>query len=226
VVVLRKHFDLLYWWVVWLYAAFAAGMTYTFGETVTINGKGVKMYSEPWLAIGFLAVVLFVAIFTSVRARGAMSMILVFFIVGIAVAIHFANGWKSIFDWFPMLRLHINMGFYVAVFAILFPVWLLTTFFFNRLHYYRFKPGRQVSSVKMIGGGETNIAAHTFVTHKLDDDIFVHRVLGLWPLFGTGDIEISYARPDGSVHREVLENVINASSKLSKINDLLGSGHR
>jgi hypothetical protein len=222
-VVLHKHFDLLYWWVVWFYAAMAAVITYTFGDIVVINGKGVKIYSEPWLAVGFLTVVLFVAIFTSVRARGTMSMILVLSIFAVAVIVHLAYGWRPIFELFPLLRLHINLGFYVAVFAVLFPVWLSTTFFFNRLQAYHFKPGRQVSSVKLIGGAETNIATNNFVTNRLGDDIFVHRVLGLWPLFGTGDIEITYQRPGGGVHHEVIENVVRATAKLQKINALLDS---
>jgi lysylphosphatidylglycerol synthetase-like protein (DUF2156 family) len=219
-VVLHKHFDLLYWWVVWLYAAMAAAMTYSFGDAVMINGKPVKMYSEPWLAVGFLAVLLFVAIFTSMRARGTMSMIFVLSIFAIAVSVHLLYGWRPIFEVFPLLRLHINLGFYVAVFCILFPTWLLTTFVFNRLHSYHFKPGRQLSTVKLIGGGETNIATQNLVTKRLDDDIFVHRVLGLWPLFGTGDIMITYQQPGGGVHYEIVENVVRASAKLKRIEAL------
>jgi hypothetical protein len=220
-VILRKHFDLLYWWAVWLYAGIAAALTYTAGETVTIGGKAVKMYPEPWLAIGFLAVILFVAIFTSLRARGALSMVLVMGLMGAAVAVQYLLTWRYVFELFPLLRLHINLGFYVATVVVLFPVWLATTFFFNRLQQYRFRPGRQVSSIKMFGGGETNIASHTLSMHMLDHDIFVHRVLGLWPLLGTGDIEVGYTKPDGSAHKEIIHNVVRPHAKMRDIQEMM-----
>ena len=111
------------------------------------------------------------------------------------------------------MRIHLNQGFYVAVFAVMFPVWLLTTLIFNRFMYYVFEPGRQVTVVRPWSGGREAISAHTLQHRRLQDDLFVHRLLGA-PFMGTGDIEISYTRPDGSVHKELVTNVTRASRKL------------
>ena len=219
-VVLRKHFDLLYWWAVWGYAAFAAAMTSWFGETVIINAKPVKMYPAPWLGVGFLAVLLFVSIFTAVRARGAMSLIMVLIaaVVGILLQMTSSLGWLS--EQLSLVRIHLNQGFYVAIAAVMIPVWLLTSFVFNRFTYYVFESGKQISIVKPWSGGREGIAAHTLSLRRLPDDLFVHRLLGA-PFMGTGDLEIGYTRPDGSAHKELITNVTRAGRKLDAINAIM-----
>jgi hypothetical protein len=239
-IILRKHYDLFYWWVVWAYAAFAALWTRAFGVNVRMTDyeplkeslkrvppddtvvQTVRVFTEPWLAIGFIGIILFVAIFTAVRARGPMSMVLVLSIFAAALLVSWTITWEFVFKQFPLLRVYINQGVYVATAVILFPVWLLTTFLLNRLHYLRFRPNRQIADVRPFGGGEIAIASHTLALHKLPEDIFVHRILGLWWLgFGTADIEVAYTRPDGSAYREVFENVVHPTRKINAIQQML-----
>lgn len=217
---LNKHYDLLYWWVVWLYAAIAWAITAAAGKSIVVSDKSVKFYEEPLLGIGFVAVLLFVAIFTTVRARGAMSAILVFGLIFLGVAFHYVIGWEWAMAKFPELRVHMNQAFYAVVFCVLFPVWLLTTFIFNRFHYYTFNTGRQVGDIHVLGGGSKTFAAHSVSIVKLPDDIFVHRVLGLWWLgLGTGDVILTYSEPGGTAHREVIENIWRVDRKIRQINN-------
>jgi hypothetical protein len=235
-VILRKHFNLFYWWPVWLYAAVAAFITLSFGVDVkmvdaialketalgAIDAKTVRVFTEPWLAIGFFGLILFVAIFTSLRATGAMAMVLVLGLIVTAVAISWTVSWAWVFTKFPLLRVYVNQGGYAGTFVVLFPVWVATTFFFNKLHYLRFRPGRQVADVRPFGGGETSIASHTLQLTKRPEDVFVHRILGLWWLgLGTADIVVSYTKPDGGAHVEVFENVINPNRKIAAIQGML-----
>jgi len=216
---LIKHYDLVYWWVVWLYAALAWAWTSYAGKQIVITDKALRFATEPMLGIGFLAVLLFVAIFTAIRARGAMSAILVAALIIIGLLMHFNGWWGSIMQSFPDLRVHMNQAFYAVVFCVLFPVWVLTTFVFNRLHYYTFDHGKQVGDCSMIGGGSRTFAANNIALMKQPDDIFVHRVLGLWWLgFGTGDVVLTYTEPGGGSHREIINNVWQVDRKIREIN--------
>lgn len=221
-IVLYKHYDLLYWWVVWLYAGVAWIVTGTQGKGFLFTDKELKFHTEPLVGIGFLAVLLFVAIFTAIRARGVLSAVLVFSIIAIGAAIHYAYGWGDIMKKFPDLRVHMNQAFYGVVFAVLFPVWLLTTFVFNHLHYYTVDHGRQISDIRRIGGRRQNFVSHTVGVKKLDDDIFVHRILGLWWLgFGTGDIELTFNDAGGGMQKVILENVWRADHKIKAIQKII-----
>ncbi len=216
---LVKHYDLVYWWVVWLYAGLAWLWTHLNGKAILIGDKELKFASEPLLGIGFLAVLLFVTIFTSIRARGAMSAVLVALLVIVGLLMHFAGAWSSIMQRFPDLRVHMNQAFYAVVFCVLFPIWVMTTFFFNKLHYYTFDHGKQVGDINRIGGGSRTFTANNVALLKRPDDIFVHRVLGLWWLgFGTGDVVLTYSEPGGGAHREVINNVWRVDHKIREIN--------
>ncbi len=216
---LYKNYDLFYWWAVWLYAAVASVLTGSFGKAVAITDKPLKFASDPLLGIGFIAVLLFVAIFTSVRARGSMSVILVFVFVGIAVIGQYLGAWSELMQRFPDLRVHMNQAFYTVIAGVLFVVWFFTTFVFNRLRYHTFDHGRQVGSIALIGGGSKTLAVQNISVAKLSDDIFVHRVLGLrWLGLGTGDIVLSYSEPGGGAHQEVIANVWRVDRKLAEIN--------
>jgi hypothetical protein len=212
--------------VVWLYAGIAWIITGTQGQTITLTDKALKVHPEPLIGIGFVGVLLFVAIFTAVRARGALSAILVFGIIAAAAAVHYLYGWGEVQKRIPDLRVHMNQAFYGAVFVILFPVWMTTTFIFNKLNYYTFEPGRHIGIRHWIGGGDLNFISHDISVKKLPDDIFVHRILGLWWLgFGTGDVVLTYTEPGGAAHKEVIENVWRVDKKLRAVNATLTSTH-
>lgn len=234
-----RHYDLLYWWVVWLYAGVAwllsnpaplgRGIRVYMVEIVDgkvpqgiIDGalKTYNFYPDPLLGIGFIATLMFVVVFIALRARGVLSAVLVLVILIAGATLYYLGLHRVIIDAFPRLRVHMNQGFYGAVFVVLFPLWLLSTFVFNRFHYYMFAHGKQIGDMHRLGGGTKTFLAHNVSIHKLPDDIFVHRILGLWWLgFGTGDIEISFVDASGSTQKWVIHNVWNADRRISQIRE-------
>src|SRR5439155_25147219 len=75
-----QHSNLLYWWPIWAYGFLCAALTYVqgigVGELAASQGKVVLFHPSPWLGISFIALILFVAVFTNVRARGVYSFML------------------------------------------------------------------------------------------------------------------------------------------------------
>ena len=72
-----QHSNLLYWWPIWAYGYLCAVLTYVQGigvrELAATTDKVVLFHPSPWLGISFIALILFVAVFTNVRARGVYS---------------------------------------------------------------------------------------------------------------------------------------------------------
>jgi hypothetical protein len=70
-----QHSNLLYWWAVWAYGLFCAGLTYLQGvgvpQLAATADKQILFHPSPWLGISFIALMLFVVVFTNVRARGS-----------------------------------------------------------------------------------------------------------------------------------------------------------
>ena len=71
-----QHSNLAYWWVVWVYGFVCAAATYLWGigvkELAVGTGsadKGILFHPSPWLGLSFIGLMLFVVVFTNVRAR-------------------------------------------------------------------------------------------------------------------------------------------------------------
>ena len=78
-----QHSNLAYWWVVWMYGFVCAGITYLQGigiRELAARSEGAEkvilFHPSPWLGLSFIALILFVVVFTNVRARGVYSIVL------------------------------------------------------------------------------------------------------------------------------------------------------
>ena len=92
------HSPILYWWVVWAYGFFCALLTFAQGETFTIGGgKPLLIYPGPWLGISFTMLLLFVALSTTVKARGIGSILLILLLIGSAVGTQFIMSIEGLF---------------------------------------------------------------------------------------------------------------------------------
>jgi hypothetical protein len=64
-----QHSNLLYWWPIWAYGFLCAVLTYMQGigvkELAATTDKVVLFHPSPWLGISFIALILFVAVFTT-----------------------------------------------------------------------------------------------------------------------------------------------------------------
>jgi hypothetical protein len=100
-------------------------------------------------------------------------------------------------------------------------VWLFTTFVSDRLSRYEFAPGSISKRMTWTEGSE-NFASRLVHTARYSDDVFVHRLLGLWFLgFGTGDIEIRFSTPGSGQRVYLLKNVWRATAVERAINRLV-----
>jgi hypothetical protein len=191
-----QHSNLLYWWAVWAYGFFCAGLTRWQGigikELAAADADGrekvILFFPSPWLGISFIALVLFVIVFTNVRARGVYSFVLLAVAIGLGWGLTHIPGIDVVMNWASLLRIHLNLAFYLAFSALLMLLWLFVTVFVDHFTWWRFSPGQVIEEHRI--GQATGHAYNTegMVVRRLPDDFFRHRILGLGLIgLGTGD---------------------------------------
>jgi hypothetical protein len=184
-----QHSNLLYWWPLWAYGYFCAAATYVQGigvkELASAQHKVILFHPSPWLGISYIALILFVAVFTNVRARGVYSFMLMLVAGAAFWAILHIPGVELAFGWLSLLRVHLNLAFYLTFSSLLLLIWLFVIVFVDHFTWWRFSPGQVIEEHRI--GQATGHAYNTegMVVRRLPDDFFRHRILGLG-LFGAG----------------------------------------
>jgi hypothetical protein len=218
-----QHSDLFYWWAVWSYGYFCALLTYAQGQPVLLSADGRRVLFHPsaWVGISFVALVTFVLIFTNVRARGVKSLVLFLVMLVIGFAVELWYGWDDVLKYFPLLLVYMNLAFYVFFSTVLLAAWIFAVFVSDRFVYWEFAPGRIAKRQRFTEGGESFTTPFVQTARK-SDDIFVHRLLGLWFLgFGTGDLDVEFSTPNGQ-RSYTLKNVWRVGAVERAINGLVG----
>jgi hypothetical protein len=188
-----QHSNLLYWWVVWAYGFLCAGITYLQGigikELAAPDKKEILFHPSPWLGISFIALMLFVVVFTNVRARGVYSFVLLLVAGGLLWGAMYVPGIDMALGWVSLVRVHLNLAFYLAFSFLLLVIWLFVIVFVDRFTWWRFSPGQVIEEHRV--GQATGHAYNTegMIIRRLPDDLFRHRVMG----FGTGDFVVKPA---------------------------------
>lgn len=221
--IVYQHSDLLYWWVVWAYGAFCAALTWWGGKPIQFSpdAKAVLIHPSAWLGISFVFLAMFVLVFTNARARGVKSLVLFLTLAVIGLSVQLTYGWDEILKYFPLLLVHMNLAFYLLFSGLLFAAWAFVVLITDRFTYWEFGPGSIAKKYVATEAGESYTSPHVEVTRQ-SDDIFVHRILGLWWLgFGTGDIEVRFSTPGSGQGRFLLKNVWNAAHVEREINRLV-----
>ncbi len=191
-----QHSNLLYWWAVWAYGFMCAGLTRWQGigikELAAADADGrekvILFFPSAWLGISFIALVLFVVVFTNVRARGVYSFVLLAVAVGLGWGVTYIPGIGTAMSWASLLRIHLNLAFYLTFSTLLMLLWLLVTVIVDHFTWWRFSPGQVIEEHRV--GQATGHAYNTegMVVRRLPDDFFRHRILGLGFIgLGTGD---------------------------------------
>ena len=215
-----QHSNLVYWWVVWAYGFVCAAVTYAQGigikELAAPSESGEKVvlfHRSPWLGLSFIALILFVVVFTNVRARGVYSLMLVL-LTGTAVwGVQKVPGIEKAFAWVHLLRVHLNLAFYLTFSVLLMLIWVFVTYLVDHFTWWRFSPGQVIEEHRV--GQATGHAFNTegMIIQRLPDDLFRHRVLG----FGTGDFVVKPASGDTfEIH-----NVWRANKKQRLLEDMI-----
>ena len=185
-----QHSNLLYWWPIWAYGYLCAVLTYVQGigvrELAATTDKVVLFHPSPWLGISFIALILFVAVFTNVRARGVYSFMLILIAGGLFWLALKIPGVDTAFGWLSLLRVHLNLAFYLTFSVLLMFIWLFVIVFVDHFTWWRFSPGQVIEEHRI--GQATGHAYNTegMVVRRLPDDLFRHILLG----WGTGDFMV------------------------------------
>jgi hypothetical protein len=216
-----EYSDLVYWWAIWFAALVCSVLTAAFGESIQIGDKALKVHTSPWVGIGFLVVMFSSLIFTQLRARGLHAIILVMGVALIGLIVHITIGWVAIFDQITLIKVHMNLAFYVMTFVITFAIWFYVTIIHSRLTYGVVNPGEVGWRSPLTGQMETYRPLN-FQVIKRSDDLIVHKVLGLRFLgLGTGDIDVKFDVPGGGSQHHVFKNVWRPDAKISRVEGLI-----
>ena len=205
-----SHSTLLYWWPAW-----------AFGFVIAALNAGQEKYlataagSQPSSALGltYLAILLLLIVFTNVRLRGINSVMALLVVAFIAVLLAWFGWWDDIAKLIPYLSVHMNTGFYLVFSTGLLIIWLMMFFVFDRLTYWRIRPG-QMTVEHFIGGGAESFDTNGLRFQKLSSDFF-RAVLG----FGAGDLTATAAGSRGATIE--ISNVIFVDRKVHAAEKLI-----
>src|SRR5262249_6054658 len=103
----------------------------------------------------------------------------------IALLFAYLHWWDSIIALMPHLSVHMNLGFYLFFSTLIFLMWAISVFVYDRMTYYVIRPG-QIVSDQVIGSAQKSYDTHGMVFEKIRQDLFRQWILGL----GSGDLRI------------------------------------
>jgi hypothetical protein len=216
-----EYSDLVYWWAIWFAALICSLLTSVAGESILIGDKALKVHTSPWVGIVFLAIMFSTLIFTQLRARGLYAIILLMGVALIGLIVHITIGWALIFDQITLIKVHMNLAFYVVVFVVSFVIWFYTTLVHARLTYGLVNPG-EVGWYSPLTGQFETFRPLNFQVLKRSDDIIVHKILGLGFVgLGTGDIDVKFDVPGGGSQHHVFKNVWRPDRKIARMEALI-----
>jgi hypothetical protein len=132
------HSNVIYWWPAWAAGYLVALTTYLEGQTVEIfPGSMSTIHPSNNPGLLFIAVIGLLAIFTNTKLRGIYS-------VTTGVVLAFVALLFAYLGWVPTLSAKANLGFYLVFSTMMMVIWLLGSFVFDRLTYWRVRPGQVV----------------------------------------------------------------------------------
>jgi hypothetical protein len=200
----------LYWWPAWalgfLFALLNAGQ-----EEFMATAVGVRPSSA--LGLTYVSILLLLIVLTNIRMRGVNSVMALLAVAFIAVLLGWFGWWDQFAKLIPYLWVHMNTGFYLVFSTGLVIVWLVMFFVFDRLTYWRVRPG-QMTVEHLIGGGAESFDTNGLHFQKLSSDLF-RAALGL----GSGDLKVTAAGNQGATIE--IPNVIFVERKVRAIEKLI-----
>jgi hypothetical protein len=213
-VVVISHSNLIYWWPAWVVGYAMALITSLQGKSVAVDGAAAYIHPSNNPGLLFIALIIGLIVFTNARLRGIYSVMTLLSVAFIAVLFAWFGWWDDILSFIPQLSAKANIGFYLVFSTTLLIVWLLSFFIFDRLSYWRVRPG-QFSQVSLVGGGMQNYDTQGMRFERREQDYFRHILLGL----GSGDM-VFYGKEfnSGSI---VIPNVSFISQKAADIERLI-----
>jgi hypothetical protein len=213
-VIIISHSNFFYWWPVWVCGYIMAAITRIWGDPIQIGGHAEWFHPSKDLGVIFTLTCFLVILVTNVTVRGLSSVVVILGVVLAVVLALYFGWWEQLATWFNMISIHMNMGFYVCFSTLIFVVWFIAVFFYDRLSYWRVTPG-QITHDYVIGGSAKSYDTRGMVFEKHRNDLFRHWILGI----GSGDIQISTM----GAKRETIAvpNVLFVDAKVAAIQKLI-----
>jgi hypothetical protein len=200
------HSPILYWWPIW-----SLGLLFGF-VSLFVSREGTEAAARVQ-GQTFVFVLVFVIFSTTVKLRGANSVILGLMLLIGGILLATANLSGPIASFIGGLDIRMSPAFYWFVGISVFIMWAVMIFGFDKVKFYEIAPG-QVRERVFWGSGDRAESGANARCRYLKDDFLRHRILGI---VVTGDIEITLA--DGEVW--YLHNVLFAKEKANRINELI-----
>jgi hypothetical protein len=211
-----SHSSLYYWWPVWLLGFILALVTRIGGDHITIGDTLVWIHPSKNLGVFYAVVLFLVILITNVTVRGLASVIVILAALLLTVLLAYLGWWEVILGWIPHLAAFLNLGFYLFFSILLFAVWAVTIFIWDRMSYWSIRAG-QLTHSYVVGAAERSYDTRGMLFEKLQNDLFRHLILGL----GAGDIRIITT---GARREEIIiPNVLFVESHLKAMQRLVAS---
>lgn len=210
-----SHSTLFYWWPVWVAGFVMAAITYFKGGTIELdNVRQEWFHPSAGVGVTYVLILLLVILFTNVKFRGIYSVVLLLSVALITALIALWGWWDELAALIPQLSVHMNMGFYLVFSSVLFVMWCLQFFVFDRLIFWRVRPG-QMTEEHVIGGGEKSYDSRGMLFEERGDDFIRHGILGL----GSGDLVlITSGAKEETIY---IPNVTFANAKVRSVQKLI-----
>ncbi len=209
-IIIYSHSTLLYWWPAWVVGYAIALIN---AAQARFTGSAAGSASSSALGLTFIVVLLLLIVFTNVRMRGVNSVVALLAVALATVLLAWLGWWDDIAALIPYLFVQMNIGFYLVFSTGLMVIWLIMFFVFDRLTYWRIRPG-QLTEEHVVGGGAESFDTNGMRFQRLNADFF-RGVLGL----GAGDLTITTATErDAPIH---IPNVMFVASKVHAVEKLI-----
>lgn len=188
-IIIYSHSGIVYWWPVWLFGYIAAAFTYASGDPfIAEKGERLLIHPSPGLGLGFIGILVTTLLITNGRMRGIYSIVVLLCISLAFVTLAWAGLLDDIARLIPQVSVHMNAGFYMVMSTALFVIWALAYFVFDRLTFWRVRPG-QLTQEQWIGDSAESFDTRGMLFEKYGEDFLRHRLLGL----GAGDLRLTMA---------------------------------
>jgi hypothetical protein len=211
---LYSHSTFFYWWPVWVVGYLMAMITWVGGHTEAIGGAHVLIHPNKNLGVIFTLTVFLVILITNVTMRGTASLVVLLGAAFLTLLLAYFGLWGELLTWAGLVALYMNLGFYVVFSTLVFGLWGVSVFVYDRLSYWQVLAG-QITHETVVGGAQRSYDTRGMVFEKQRSDLFRHLVLGM----GSGDLVISTtgAKPE----TVAVPNVLFLGSKLRQIQHLI-----
>jgi hypothetical protein len=212
--ILISHSSLFYWWPVWAFGYLMALLTLLHSQQVDIGGRTYMFNPSPSLGVIYAVVLFLTIMITNVSVRGLASVIVILAAFLFVITTLWLGLWDPLLNLVSELNVYMNLGFYVFFSTLMFVVWAVATFGYDRTHYWCIRPG-QLTVDYVFGAGAKSFNTEGMVVEKFRQDVFRHWILG----FGSADLKIIAS---GVVKEEMfIPNVLFADSKVARIQELI-----